>query len=109
MTTDPKWSAALFHLCALWNTKGPDKTLAGLELLRASEVTDEGLLVLKTAPREKGREPLWAAAERAYAEGRIGPLPRMPSVRPESDYEMNLPGMPAAGESASEGEGRVMP
>jgi hypothetical protein len=52
MTTDPKWSAALFHLCSLWNTKGPDNTLAGLELLRASEVTPEGLLVLEIAPRE---------------------------------------------------------
>ena len=54
MTTDPKWSTALFRLCSLWNTKGPDRTLAGLELLAASEVTDEGLLVLEIAPKEKG-------------------------------------------------------
>jgi hypothetical protein len=38
------------------------------------------------------REPLWAAAERARAAGELKPLPRMPSVRPESDYEMKLPG-----------------
>ena|SRR5579859_6009713 len=36
--------------------------------------------------------PLWAAAARAAAEGRLGPLPRKPQVRPESDYEMKLPG-----------------
>jgi hypothetical protein len=54
MTTDPKWSACLYHLCAIWNRLGPDKTLAGLELLAASEVTDEGRLVLKTAPGEEG-------------------------------------------------------
>ena len=52
MTTDPKWSAALFRLCSPWNTHGPDRTLAGLELLAASEVTPDGLLVLKIAPRE---------------------------------------------------------
>jgi len=39
----------------------------------------------------EGREPLWAAAERARAAGLLKPLPRMPVVRPESDYEQNLP------------------
>jgi hypothetical protein len=34
-------------------------------------------------------EPIWAAAARAFAEGRLKPLPRMPTVRPESDYEMD--------------------
>ena len=52
MTTDPRWSAALYHLCALWNTHGPERTIAGLKLLAASEVTPEGLLVLEIAPRE---------------------------------------------------------
>jgi hypothetical protein len=36
----------------------------------------------------RGRvEPIWAAAARAVAEGRLGPPPRMPTVRPDSDYE----------------------
>lgn len=42
-----------------------------------------------------GREapgPLWAEAAKAYAEGKLKPLPRKPQVRPESDYEMRLPG-----------------
>jgi hypothetical protein len=36
-------------------------------------------------------EPLWAAAAQAAAEGRIGPPPRKPAVRPESAYEMEPP------------------
>ncbi|SRR6266568_203685 len=32
-------------------------------------------------------EPIWAAAARALAEGRLGPPPRMPTVRPDSDYK----------------------
>ena len=44
----------------------------------------------ETDAAAEGREPLRAAAERAYAEGRLKPLPRMPSVRPESDYEMHF-------------------
>lgn len=39
-------------------------------------------------------EPLWAAAARAAADGRLGPWPRLPTVRPESDYEMHMPGHP---------------
>jgi hypothetical protein len=35
------------------------------------------------------REPLSAVAARAFEEGRLKPLPRMPTVRPESDYEMD--------------------
>jgi hypothetical protein len=37
-----------------WNRLGPDRALAGLEVLAASEVTDEGVLVLEIAPREEG-------------------------------------------------------
>ena len=55
MSTDPKWSACLFQLCAAWNRLGPDKTLAALKVLAASDVTDEGLLVLEiAATRETG-------------------------------------------------------
>lgn len=36
--------------------------------------------------------PLWTAAAKAAQEGRLGPLPRKPQVRPESDYEMRQPG-----------------
>lgn len=36
-------------------------------------------------------QPLWAAALLALAEGRIGVLPRIPSLRPESAYEMDAP------------------
>jgi hypothetical protein len=32
-------------------------------------------------------EPIWAAAQRAFAEGRLRPPPRRPTLRPESDYE----------------------
>ena len=46
----------------------------------------------ESAATEKEREPLWAAAAQAYAEGRLKPLPRLPTVRPESDYVMRLPG-----------------
>jgi hypothetical protein len=52
MTADPKWSACLYQLCKAWNRLGPDRALAGLEVLAASEVTDEGVLVLEIAPRE---------------------------------------------------------
>jgi hypothetical protein len=54
MTTDPKWSTCLYHLCAIWNRLGPDRALAVLEVAARSDVTAEGLLVLKTAPREEG-------------------------------------------------------
>jgi hypothetical protein len=57
MSTDPKWSACLFQLCAAWNRLGPDKTLAALKVLAASDVTDEGLLVLEIAAR--GGAALW--------------------------------------------------
>ena len=46
----------------------------------------------ESAATEKEREPLWAAAAQAYAEGTTKPLPRPPTVRPESDYVMRLPG-----------------
>lgn len=39
----------------------------------------------------KAKEPLWAKAARAYADGRLQLLPRMPTVRPETDYEMKFP------------------
>ena len=45
------------------------------------------------------RKPLWGAAARAFAEGRLEPLPRMPTVRPESDYEMD-PGLTVLAEPA---------
>ena len=45
------------------------------------------------------REPLSAAAARAFEEGRLKPLPRMPTVRPESDYEMD-PGLTVLAEPA---------
>ena len=45
------------------------------------------------------RKPLWGAAARAFAEGRLEPLPRMPTVRPESDYEMD-PGLTVLTEPA---------
>jgi hypothetical protein len=32
--------------------------------------------------------PLWDAAAKAYTGGMLGPLPRKPQVRPESDYEV---------------------
>jgi hypothetical protein len=35
-----------------------------------------------------GIEPMWAAAARAVAEGRIAEPVREPTVRPESTYEM---------------------
>jgi transcriptional regulator with XRE-family HTH domain len=35
-------------------------------------------------------EPVWAAAARAVAQGRLAVPPRAHSVRPESSYEMNL-------------------
>ena len=100
---DPRWNTAVDHLCKVWDALGPDRTLDALKVLASSDVTAEGLLVLEITAREGKREPLRAAAERAYAEGRIGPLPRMPSVRPESDYEMNLPEMPAPHEDAATG------
>jgi hypothetical protein len=34
------------------------------------------------------KPPLWVAAAQALREGRIGPLPRICTRRPESDYEM---------------------
>ena len=51
---DTKWNACLFQLCAAWNRLGPDATLAALTLLASSEVTEEGVVVLEIAPREKG-------------------------------------------------------
>jgi len=38
------------------------------------------------------QKPGLRSAMQALAEGRIGPWPRMPTLRPESDYEMRLPG-----------------
>lgn len=35
-------------------------------------------------------EPLWAAAARAFMEGRLAPPPRHPSVRPPAAFEMDL-------------------
>jgi hypothetical protein len=56
MTTDPKWSACLYHLCAIWNRLGPDRALAVLEVAARSDVTAEGVVLLEIAPREKGGE-----------------------------------------------------
>jgi hypothetical protein len=56
MTTDPRWSACLFQLCALWNRLGPDGALAALKVAASSEVTAEGLLVLDIAAREGSGE-----------------------------------------------------
>ena len=53
MTTDPRWSACLFQLCALWNRLGPDRTLAALKVAAISDVTAEGLLVLDIAATGK--------------------------------------------------------
>ena len=53
MTTDPRWSACLFQLCSAWNRLGGDATLAALSVLAEAEVTDEGLLLLRIAPREE--------------------------------------------------------
>jgi transcriptional regulator with XRE-family HTH domain len=36
------------------------------------------------------QEPIWAAAARAVAEGRLQPLERRPSVRADETYEMDL-------------------
>ncbi len=83
-TGDNRWNQCLDALIAAWNRAGPDATLGALRDLELSDGKD-------AARGTGGREPLWAAAERARAEGRIGPLPRMPAVRPESDYEMNPP------------------
>lgn len=48
-------------------------------------------------------EPIWAAAARAVAEGRLQPLERRPTVRADETYEMDL----AAAEDFVEGpEGR---
>jgi transcriptional regulator with XRE-family HTH domain len=38
----------------------------------------------------EGREPIWAAAARALAEGRLRPMERRPSVRASETYEMDL-------------------
>jgi transcriptional regulator with XRE-family HTH domain len=38
----------------------------------------------------EGREPIWAAAARALAEGRLRPMERRPSVRANETYEMDL-------------------
>ena len=38
----------------------------------------------------EGREPIWAAAARALAEGRLRPMERRPSVRADETYEMDL-------------------
>lgn len=35
-------------------------------------------------------EPIWGPAVRAFAEGRLAPPPRRPSVRPPEAYEMDL-------------------
>jgi transcriptional regulator with XRE-family HTH domain len=45
--------------------------------------------------RARSAEPIWAAAARAVAEGRLAAPSRSPTVRPESTYEMDL------GEAAS--------
>ena len=36
------------------------------------------------------QEPIWAAAARAVAEGRLQPLERRPSVRANETYQMDL-------------------
>lgn len=49
------------------------------------------------------QEPIWAAAARAAAEGRLQPLERRPSVRADETYEMDLA---AAEDFVEEPEGR---
>ncbi len=49
------------------------------------------------------QEPIWAAAARAVAEGRLQPLERHPSVRTDETYEMDLA---AAEKLAEEPESR---
>ena len=53
----------------------------------------------------EGREPpapLWEAAVKAAAEGRLGPLPRKPTLRPESVY-VNERGFPGSWEDERRG------
>ena len=51
---NPKWNECVDELTKVWDALGPDRTLAGLKVLKASEVTPDGLLVLEIAPREAG-------------------------------------------------------
>jgi transcriptional regulator with XRE-family HTH domain len=46
--------------------------------------------IVSVTPRVAKAEPLWAAAARALAEGRLSVPPRGQTVRPESTYEMDL-------------------
>jgi transcriptional regulator with XRE-family HTH domain len=41
------------------------------------------------------QEPVWAAAARAWADGRLSPWERQPTVRPETTYEADLTGAEA--------------
>jgi hypothetical protein len=50
------------------------------------------------------QEPIWAAAARAVAEGRLQPLERRPTVRADETYEMDLS---AVEDFIEEPEGRL--
>jgi hypothetical protein len=49
---DNRWNQAVDHLCKVWDSLGPDRTLDALKVLASSDVTAEGLLVLEIAARE---------------------------------------------------------
>lgn len=52
---DPRWNTCLDAVCTAWNRLGPDATLAALTVLAASEMTDEGVVVLEIAARDERR------------------------------------------------------
>lgn len=94
---DAKIAIALFGPTAFGTSSGayrwrPTQPLASVVATASSTSTATAIFwfldatVSSDLPRP---EPIWAAAARALAEGLLSPPPRMPMVRPESDFEMN--------------------
>ena len=92
----PRWTRASRLEALMWTgsstSAGVTSTFAlasamGGTAVSTSTAAEEFVGAETVAVTQERVEPIWAAAARALAEGRLGPPPRMPTVRPDSDYE----------------------